>query len=76
MENPLSEDEQFVLNHYSRWGSTGYPIHKGKWGAKRWWINGIRGLGSFPIPFATKREAQKQWERYIQTLIDRKAGRL
>jgi len=77
MENPgqvLSEDELFALNHYSRYGSDGYPIRKGKNG--KWWVEGIRGCGAFPVPYKTKREASAQWERYISILMDRKAGRL
>jgi hypothetical protein len=49
------------------WGSDGYPITKR---GREWWVK------HFPVPFKTKRQAVAQWERYIDILLDKKAGRL
>ena len=69
----LTTDESFVLDHWSRWGSDGYPIVKR---GRKWFIDGMCGLGKFPIAFKTKRESAEYWERFIDILIARKAGRL
>lgn len=68
----LTEDEGFALDMWSRWGSDGYPLNKRK---GKWFIDGIRGCGVFPIACKTKKEASGYWEGYIDSLIDRKAGR-
>lgn len=70
--NRLTEDERFILTGWSMWGSDGYPVAKR---GSRWWVDGVRGLGGCPAGFKTKREAQAQWEAYIQTIIDKDAGR-
>ncbi len=71
---PLTDDEAACLNRWMLWGSDGYPISKR---GRHWWVVGYReDLGKCPIPFKTKREAQAQWQRYIDVLIARKAGRL
>ena len=70
---PMTENESFTLTHWSRFGSDGYPIHKR---GSRWWVDGIRGCGACPSGFRTKREAVAQWERYIDVLIDKSAGRI
>jgi hypothetical protein len=71
--NPLTEDEAFVLQHISRWGSEGYPIHK----LQRVWVWGpIRGINGPPTVFKTKRAAVKSFERYLDILRDRLAGRI
>jgi len=72
MNNALSENEQFCLDHWSMWGSDGYPVVKR---LRNWFGNGMRGCGRFPCAFKTKKEAVEMWERYISTLINRKAGR-
>lgn len=73
ISNPLTEDEAFVMTHWSMWGSTGYPVVKR---GRSWWVDGIRGLGKTPVAYKTRKAAWAQWEAYIDTLIDRKAGRL
>jgi len=69
----MAENEAFVLNQWSMFGSDGYPIIER---GGRWWVDGIRGCGACPAGFRTKREAVAQWERYIDILIDRAAGRI
>jgi hypothetical protein len=69
----LTEDEVATLAHWSIWGSDGYPVQKVR---GRWHVTGFRGCGACPSAFKTKREATKQWEAYIDVLIERKAGRL
>ena len=71
--NLLTENESFTITHWSRFGSDGYPIHKR---GSRWWVDGIQGCGACPAGFRTKREAVAQWERYIDVLIDKSAGRI
>ncbi len=70
---PMTENENSVLRHWSMFGSDGYPIIRR---GSRWWVDGIRGCGACPSGFGTKREAVAQWERYIDILIDRAAGRI
>lgn len=69
----LTDDESFILAHDSMWGSDGYPVRKK---GSRWVVDGIRGRGSFPTCFKTKREACARWEAFVGLLIDKKAGRL
>ncbi len=63
----LGEDEAFILAHWTRWGSDGYPIRKA---GRRWWVDGMRGRGACPKSFATKRQAAQQWEAFVQSIID------
>lgn len=70
---PLTDNEAWVLNHTSMFGSDSYPVRKR---GSRWYVDGLRGCGSFPTAFATKRQATAAWESYLGTLRDRKAGRL
>lgn len=63
----LNEVERHELAHDGRWGSDGYPVSKVKSG----WI-----LPHFPVVYKTKRAAVAQWERYIDILLDKNAGRL
>lgn len=62
----VTDNEQQELNHWMRWGSDGYPVSKL---GRKW------SIPHFPVLYDTKREAVAQWERYIDALIDRKAGR-
>ena len=68
----LTENEDFILNHWSMFGSDGYPVNKR---GNSWFVDGMRGCGSCPASFKTKREATEQWEKYIDVLIDRNAIR-
>ena len=72
MYSNLTEDENHILTHNSRWGSDGYPVAKR---SGKWFIDGMLNLGKFPIAFKTKKEAFTYWEMYIDRLIDRAAGR-
>ena len=63
----LSETEAAELTHWARFGSDGYPVTR----VGRCWH-----LPHFPVVYKTKRAAVEQWERYINALIERKAGRL
>ena len=38
----LTENEQSVMTHWSRWGSDGYPIAKR---GRSWWVDGVRECG-------------------------------
>ena len=68
----LTEDEQFVLTHISRWGSDGYPIVSLKRGATKFWSWGpIRAVKGPPVLFKTKREAVASFEAYLDSLRDR-----
>lgn len=69
----ITPDEAFALNHWSMFGSDGYPVVKR---GHVWFVEGMRGCGSCPARFNTKREAVAQWEAYIDILIDKKAGRI
>lgn len=67
MENEtLTEKEIEILRHWSMWGSTGYPISKV---GRSWHVEG------YPTTYRTKREAVAQWERRIDFLLAKKAGR-
>ena len=70
---PLTADEKFIMAHTSMFGSTSYPLRKM---SGRWFVIGMRDLGSCPSAFKTKREATGQWEAYLKILRDRLAGRL
>jgi hypothetical protein len=63
----LTEREHQTLTHWSRWGSTGYPVHKL---GRGWTIDSpvAQGFGVFK----TKREAVARWEEVIDILIDLK----
>ena len=69
----LTADERKLMTHMSMWGSDGYPLRKL---GRGWIVQGVRGLGSFPKVYKTKKEAASMWERYVGILRDRKAGRL
>lgn len=73
MSIPLSPDEAALLNHWSMWGSEGYPIEKR---GSRWFWREWRSVKGSPSPYKTKREAQAAFELFISILIDRKAGRI
>lgn len=63
----LTKQQQSDLTHWSMWGYEGYPITKH---GRSWFVRDC------PKGFKTKREAVKQWENYIQLLLDKKAGRV
>lgn len=68
----LTESEGNFLRHMMMFGSDGYPVQKA---GSRWiWVEfwGVRGA---PVVYKTKRAAVAAVERYIDILIDRKAGR-
>jgi len=66
----VTEVENDILGHWSRWGSDGYPITKRK---GKWFVDGMfNGRGASPIAYKTKRDAYAQWEAFISSLIDRK----
>lgn len=62
----LTEDENWIVGHWSMFGSAGYPIRK--LGSKRWIVAGQRGRGSCPKVFTTKRAASEQWESFVRSL--------
>ena len=67
-----TEDEDFIVDHWSMWGLAGYPIAKR---GSRWFVDGMRGIGAVPKAFRTKREAIAQWDAYIGVLIERGKSR-
>lgn len=69
----LSESEDNFLGHMMMWGSAGYPIRKV--GSGRWIWDEFWGVKGAPTVYKTKRDAFASVERYIDVLIDRKAGR-
>jgi hypothetical protein len=69
----LTEGENQLLQHISRWGSDGYPVHKL---GRKWTVDSMFGAGGFPTTFKTKREAVARFEAYYTLLVDRSAGRL
>lgn len=68
----MTEGERSILQHWSRWGSDGYPIHKR---GRLWFWDEMYGVKGCPAPFKTKREAFAAYERYIKILIDKSANR-
>jgi hypothetical protein len=69
----LNDEERFCLMHVSRWGSDGYPVVKR---GRSWHVDGIQGAGRFPCVFKTKREAVAMFERALDIMLDKSAGRL
>ena len=69
----LTEDENALMTHISRWGSDGYPIRRLAPAKYIWEYRGIKGP---PVVFGTKRAAVASFEAYHQVLIDRAAGRM
>ena len=71
----LTENQEFALMQWARWGSDSYPIRKG---AKpgNWFVDGIRGQGHFPNAFKTKKAAIAAYEGFIDMLRDYDAGRI
>lgn len=67
----LSDDENALLVHVTRWGSDGYPVKK----LGRGWSWSYRGIKGPPVVYKTKREAIASFERYHSLLLDRAAGR-
>ena len=73
MHTNLTADENFILAHISMFGSDAYPVRKM---GRKWFVTGMRGIGSFPTAFKTKREAIDRWELFFSLLRDKAAGRL
>jgi hypothetical protein len=69
----LTEGEERFLNHNSRWGSDGWPIRKV---GRSWHWEDSFGYRGAPVSYKTKREAGEAVERYIDLLLDKKAGRI
>lgn len=69
----LNKDQEFILDHWTKWGLAGYPIEKV---GRKWLVRGQKGCGYFPILLKTKAEAIETWEGYIRILLDYKSGRL
>lgn len=69
----ISRSELDFLAHMMMWGSAGYPVRKV--GNGRWIWDDFLGVKGAPTVYKTKRDAVAAVERYIDILIDRKAGR-
>lgn len=69
----ISEDERALLKHWSMFGAAGYPVRK----LGRGWAWGPwRSVNGPPTVFKTRREAMASFERFVDVLIDAKAGRI
>ncbi len=69
----ITEDERALLQHITRWGSDGYPIHK----LSRGWTWGPwRSVKGPPVIYKTKKEAVASFEAYENILIDAIQGRI
>lgn len=69
----LTEGENMLLQHVTRYGSTGYPI--GKVGRFWHWRDAFGVKGS-PTPYKTKRAAHEAFQAWQQLMLDIKAGRV
>lgn len=61
----VTEDERALMNHWSMWGSDGYPIQKL---GSRWTWGPWRSVQGPPTLFRTKREAVASFEAFIDVL--------
>lgn len=69
----ISEDEIALLQHVTMFGSDGYPVKK----LGRGWTWGPwRGINGPPTVFKLKRDAVASFERFLDVLLEAKAGRL
>ncbi len=68
----LSDDERALLNHWSRFGSDGYPIRKLGNSGRCWVWGPWRSVKGPPTTFKTKREAVASFEAFIDVLIEAK----
>ena len=69
----ISEDEQALMTHISRFGSDGYPVRRV---GSRHWAWDYRGIKGPPVCFPTKRQAVASFEAFMDVLRDAKAGRI
>lgn len=67
----LTVDQDWILTHWTMYGSDGYPVQKLGSG---WQVLGQRGYGAIPTVFKTKRDAVAAWERFLWLLVDYKKG--
>lgn len=68
-DRPLTEDERWLVDHVSMWGSDGYPVRK----RGNHWSWDCRSLKS-PTVYKTKREATAAFEAYLDVLHSCKAA--
>ena len=73
MASTMTQAEQDFLRAITMWGSDAYPVLKVKNG---WIWNEFWGVEGAPTVFKTKRACVEAIERYIQVLLDKKAGRI
>lgn len=72
-EDRLSQAESNFLRAIMMWGASAYPVQKM---GNRWFWTEFWGVKGAPTSYKTKREAVGAVERYVDILIDRKAGRI
>ena len=72
VDNRLTDDERFVLDHVTMFGSAAYPVRKL---GRKWSWDRMRGVGGSPILYKTKREACAAFEVFYGLLLDKNAGR-
>ena len=68
----MSQNEYDFLAHWTRWGSSMYPVQKLSRG---WAWNEMFGIRGAPVVYKTKRECVAAIEAYISVLVDKAAGR-
>lgn len=66
MYNTLNADENQLVTHISRWGSTGYPVHP----VGSAWSWSFLTLNT-PLLFRSKKAASQDFEEYHQSLLIR-----
>jgi hypothetical protein len=70
----ITENERALLNHISRWGSSGYPV--AKCGSHHWAWGPFLSIQGAPVVFKTKRECVQSFENFLEVLRDAVAGRI
>ena len=68
-----SEAERRLHQHVTMFGSAGYPIRKV---GRSWHWEDSFGVPGAPTVYKTKREAVAAFERFLDILCDKAAGRL
>lgn len=62
MAQELTEDERWLVNHVSMFGSDGFPVHKV---GRQWTWGPVRSVKGPPECFRTKREAVASFEAWM-----------
>lgn len=68
-----TEDERWLLNHVTMFGSDGYPIRKLD---RKWTWGPVRSVPGPPACWKTKREVVASFEAFLGVLRDALAGKI